>query len=816
MFPKRFAFVLFFIGLSFTLHAQDTLRIKGKVVNMARQPIPGAHLFFEGTSTGTTTNGAGFFQLVFRPGESDSLVVSSVGYHTRKLFGEELLSEDSMLIVLKQAVQEIDRVQVTARWRQDASLIKIDKKDFEMLPTAAGEVEAMVKKMPGVASRSELSSQYSVRGGNFDENLVYVNGIEVYRPIMIRNGKHEGLSFLNSDMISSLHFSAGGFQARYGDKMASVLDIRYHRPDDFSANVDMSLLGGSVHLEDTVGRRFTYNTGFRYKSNRYLLNSLDVEGDYEPAFYDLQTFLTYRLSSSMSLEFLGNYNLNRFRFVPQSRETSFGTIQNALSLNVYYEGQEEDEFENYMGAITFRYHPAPNLNLRWSASAYQTLESENYDILGEYYLNELDRAIGSDTYGDSIMNIGVGGYLEHARNRIEGNIHTLSHRGKYDTGRHLIEWGIKYKGEQLKGHTNEWTYVDSAGYSIPYSDTAVNLYHSLYSRHKIYTSRWGGYLQDTYRHQTGVGTWYLNGGLRVSYWSLNREWLVSPRFNVTFEPRNNPDLSWHLAAGYYYQPAFYKEMIGDNGTLNRDIRAQKSLHGVVGAEYHFIAWGRPFQYQAEAYYKSLHRLIPYKVDNIRIDYAGENMARGYAAGLDMKVNGEFVSGAQSWASLSLMQTRADIHGDFYLDEQGKRVYPGYYPRPTDQLVNFSLFFQDYVPSHPSYKMQLSLHYGSRLPFSPPNTERYDKVFRMPPYRRVDIGFSKLIRGGRENRNNHQLLQYIRSVWIGLEVFNLLDIDNTISYQWIRTVGNQQGRAGQYAVPNYLTSRRLNLKLVLKL
>jgi len=816
MFPQRFAIVILFIGLSFTLQAQDTLRLRGKVVSSAREPVPGAHLALTGTSRGTTSNAAGFFQLVFQSGQADTLRVSAVGYHTRKLSMEELLLADSVLIVMEQAVQAIDQVQVRARWRQDASLMKIDKKDFEMLPTAAGQVEAIIKKMPGVASRSELSSRYSVRGGNFDENLVYVNGIEVYRPIMIRNGKHEGLSFLNSDMISSLHFSAGGFQARYGDKMASVLDIRYRRPDDFAGSVEMSLLGSSLHLEDTVGSRLTYNAGFRYKSNRYLLNTLDVEGDYEPSFYDLQTFLTYRLSSSMSLEFLGNYNLNRFRFIPQSRETSFGTIQNALSLNVYYEGQEEDEFENYMGALTFRYQPARNLNLRWSASAYQTLESESYDILGEYYLNELDRSMESDTYGDSIMNIGVGGYLEHARNRIEGNIYTLSHRGRYNPGRHLIEWGMKYKREQLRGNTNEWTYVDSAGYSIPYSETAVNLYHSQYANHAISSSRWKAYLQDTYRYQAGTGTWYVNGGLRVSYWNLNSQWLVSPRFNVSFEPRNNPDLSWHLAAGYYYQPPFYKEMVRDDGTLNRDIRAQKSLHWVVGAGYDFMAWGRPFKYQAEAYYKSLHRLIPYKVDNIRIDYAGENMARGYAAGLDMKVNGEFVSGAQSWASLSLMMTRANIQGDSYLDGQGNRIYPGYYPRPTDQLVNFSLFFQDYVPAHPSYKMQLSLHYGSRLPFSPPNTQRYDKVYRMPSYRRVDIGFSKLIRGGREEHHNNHPLHYIRSLWVGLEVFNLLDINNTISYQWIQTVGNQMGQSGQYAVPNYLTSRRLNLKLVLKL
>ena len=814
--------IFFLLAFPVIASAQQTIQIKGKLIDPQDHPIPDAHIQLkvggEGviTGKGTTTGEDGSFLLKVVAEPTDSLVVSSVGYQTRTLSLAVLVGEDPAVIRLKEEVQKIDRIEVRGAWHHDRSLIRIDKKDFEQLPTPSGQVEGIIKKMPGVSSRNELSSQYSVRGGNYDENLVYVNGIQVYRPLSVRHGKHEGLSFINSDMVSSIRFSAGGFQAQYGDRMSSVLDIRYEQPRDFAADLEMSLLGGSVHLQDTVGKRFTYNTGFRYKSTSYLLNTLDVEGDYDPSFYDLQTYLTYRLAKNTRLEFLGNYNMNRYRFIPTSRETSFGTISNALSMNVYYEGQEKDIFENYMGALTLRWDPRPQTSLRWTASAYRTLESENYDILGEYYLNELDRSINSQTYGDSIMNIGVGGYLEHARNQLQGRIYTLSHSGSHRQGSHLFRWGLRYKREDLRDRTNEWKYVDSAGYSIPYSDESVELYYSQNADHDILSGRLNAYFQDTYRYRSAMGSWFLHGGVRVSHWNFNDQWLISPRASLAFEPARQQDLRLHLSGGYYYQVPVYKEMKRPDGSLNRDIEAQQSVHVVLGAEYDFMAWGRPFKYQAEAYYKDLDHLIPYKIDNVRINYAGDNMAKGYAAGLDMKVNGEFVPGVQSWASLSFLQTMADIQGDSYVNGRGRRVQPGYYPRPTDQLVNFSLFFQDYVPNHPSWKMQLNLHYGSRLPFSPPHTQRYDQVYRMPPYRRVDLGFSKLIRGSGKSYSESHLLHYINSLWVGVEIFNLLDIKNTISYQWIQTVGNQQGQSGQYAVPNYLTSRRINLKLVMKL
>lgn len=810
--------ILICYSLPSVLSAQDEVFLQGRVINYQNEPVTEANISLKNTSFGTTTDEEGFFRLE-RPEESgsyDSVMVSHVGYQNRTLAVSAFIPGEPLVIRLMEAIEDLGEVEIRSRLYGDQSLIRIDKKDFEMLPSATGEVESIIKKMPGVTSRSELSYQYSVRGGNYDENLVYVNGIEIYRPLIIRSGKQEGLSFLNSDMVSSLNFSAGGFQARYGDKMASVLDIHYSKPSEFSGDIEMSLLGGSIHLEDKVGDKFTYNAGFRYKSNRYLLNSLDVEGNYQPTFYDLQTFLTYEISEDIDLEFLGNYNLNQYKFIPRSRETSFGTVKDALNLTIYYEGQEVDDFENYLGAFSVNIHPSNDLRLRFITSAYNTVESETYDILGEYYLNELDKSIESETYGDSIMNIGVGGFLEHARNYLSGAVYTASHKGTWNPGSHLLRWGVKYKHENIRDQSNEWKYVDSAGYSIPYSESTVNLYYSLRADNYVTSNRVTAYIQDTYHLSSSNGDWYFNAGVRTHYWDFNGEFLVSPRVNVGYEPLFNDRLKFHFSGGYYYQPPFYKEMKMNDGDVNPDIRSQKSVHYVLGSEYNFIAWDRPFKYTAELYYKTMDRLIPYKVDNVRIQYAGENMARGYATGIDMKVNGEFVQGVESWASLSIMQTRADIKNDSYVNADREVVRPGYYPRPTDQLFNFSMFFQDYVPNHPSYKLQLSAHYGSRLPFSPPNTDRYDKVFRMPSYRRVDIGFSKLIKGNKEHFAESNPLHYIESLWLGLEVFNLLDINNTISYQWIKTVGNQQGKAGQYAVPNYLTSRRLNLKLVLKL
>ncbi len=809
--------LILLIAFPSTIKAQQEITLQGKILNQDNEPVPDANIFIQGTGKGTATNLDGLFDFrVTGVSFSDSLIISCVGYQSRKMEVGSYLNKQEKILYLEPSIEYIEQVEVKSLYQKDRSLIKIEKKDFELLPTTSGDVESIIAKMPGVTSRNELSYQYSVRGGNFDENLVYVNGIEIYRPLIVRSGKQEGLSFLNSDMVSSINFSAGGFEARFGDKMSSVLDIQYKEPLEFAADADLSFLGGALHIQDiSKNKKFTYNIGLRYKSNQYLLNTLDVQGDYQPTFYDVQSYLTYDVSEKFELEFLGNYNLNNYEFIPETRTTSFGTLTNALNLVVAYEGQERDRFENYLGALSAHYFPNNNVSLKFITSTFNTIESETYDILGQYSLNELDRAIGSETYGDSIMNIGTGGFLEHARNYLRGTVYSFSHKGTWDSGINLLKWGVKYKRERIDDQTEEWKMVDSAGYSIPYSDEKVNLYHSLKADNTIQSNRFSAYIQNTYEIPSVTAAWYLNGGIRATYWDFSDIFVISPRVLLSFNPNWKKDIGFHFSAGYYAQPPFYKEMKRPDGTINENIRAQKSVHFVLGSEYDFIAWDRPFKYTAEIYYKTMHDLIPYKVNNLRLRYAGENLAHGYATGIDMKINGEFVKGVQSWASLSIMETREDIEGDYYYTRDGRRVEPGYYPRPTDQLVNFSLFFQDYIPNYPTYKAHISLHYGSRLPFSPPGEGRYDQVFYMPPYRRLDLGFSKSVKRKQNNYPESNPFHYLESLWIGLDIFNVLDIDNTISYQWIKTVGNQEGQPSQYAVPNYMTSRRFNLKLVVK-
>src|SRR6056297_3447035 len=473
-----FIAIIFFPVIVF---AQNYSHLNGRVLDNNSDPIPNVNVYLlNRTSIGVTTDFDGRFSLRYPQSIEDTLVISYMGYKTEMLPLSVARKKEDLIVRLGEQAEDIEQVEVRGDLRQDRSLIRIEKKAFELMPVTGGEVESIIKKMPGVSSRSELSYQYSVRGGNYDENLIYVNGIKIYRPITVRSGKQEGLSFLNSDMVSSINFSAGGFEARYGDKMSSVLDIRYEQPDEFEGNVDMSLLGGALHLQDVSDNgKFSYNTGFRYKSNSYLLNSLDVNADYRPRFFDLQTFLTYRFNDDLNLNFLGNYNLNRYRFVPHTRETSFGTVQNSLNLNIYYEGQEIDKFENYTGALSLNYYPSSDLSLKFTGSAFRTSEEETYDILGQYYLNELDKSTDSDTYGDSIMNIGVGGFLEHARNVLDGNVYSFSHNGSWVNDLHNFRWGMKLNYKIFDNQVNEWKMVDSAEYSIPYSDNSVNLYSSV-------------------------------------------------------------------------------------------------------------------------------------------------------------------------------------------------------------------------------------------------------------------------------------------------------------------------------------------------
>lgn len=800
---KQLYLLLIFICLvSGTFAQSNNATLKGVLKDTKGVPIDMVNIVLKEYPTlGTTSNAKGEFLLRIPAHKQLTVVFSALGYKT---FQDSILAkpEETVIKNIEMPEQNLELAEIIVREqrRSGGNLTSIDPKVINIIPNASGALETMLKTLPGVSSNNELSSQYTVRGGNFDENLVYVNDVEVYRPFLVRAGQQEGLSFVNSDMVSTIDFSAGGFNAKYGDKMSSVLDIKYRKPSDFRGSASLSILGASAHFEDVALKgKLTHITGIRYKTNKYLLGSLDESGEYDPRFLDVQTYISYQLSDKVDVSFLGNIAQNQYNFIPQTRETTFGTWQTPLNTRIYFDGQEVDDFQTYLGAFTINYHPNLNLNLKFIASAYYAKEKETYDILGEYYLNQLERDMSSEQYGDSALNLGVGAFLNHARNYLNATVYSFSHKGAYNSENHLINWGIKFQHEKIDDQLNEWIYRDSAGYSIPYSDTQVLLWYSLNSQNTLSSNRFTGYLQDTWSVPTRSGDLYINGGVRFNYWDFNNEFLVSPRFTLSYFPEWEKKMSFRLSAGIYNQSPFFKELKNSDGSINYQSKAQRSYQLVTGTDLLFTAWDRPFRFTTEAYYKHMTHLVPYQVDNVRIRYIAEQEAEGYATGLDMKVNGEFVSGLQSWASLSFLQTEEDIKGDGH----------GYIPRPTDQTINFSLFFQDYLPGNPSYRMQLSAFYGSRLPTGPPKGERYQDVYRMPSYRRIDIGFSKVFISPAQPAEN-RIFRNITDMWMSLEVFNLLDINNTISYFWVSSIYGDQ-----FAVPNYLTGRKFNLRLTLK-
>ena len=788
--------------VSIALPAQNTVRISGVVKEATGEFVELANIAVLGTSAGSTTDSKGFYRLITTRKNEILIAVSRLGYQRREIQLHPADYPDPLNINLDidlvPMVETVDEVVIRADRDPGSNLVRIDPKAVSVLPNASGSFEGIIKTMMGVVSTNELSSQYSVRGGNFDENLVYVNDIEIYRPFLIRSGQQEGLSFINPDLVSSVLFSAGGFDARYGDRLSSVLDIRYKKPTFFAGSSSLSLLGGSVHLEGTSkNRRFSFITGIRYKSNKYLLNSLETKGDYDPKFFDFQTYLTYDLSDVWELSFLGNIASNRYNFIPKYSETSFGTVKDAIQLEIWFDGKEVDAFSTYMGAATATFHPDNNLEMKWIVSAFRTEETESFDIQGQYLLNELDERLNSDNFADSIVNIGVGTFLDHARNRLKANVFSLEYKGKWRApGNHSLQWGARLQHSFFTDRIEEWMMMDSAGYSLPYSDSSVNLYQTHFAESELTQNQLTGYVRDSWEKSLPSGKLILTGGLRGTFMTINRELLISPRTSISFLPAWEKDLQFRLSAGAYHQPALFKEFRDLSGKMNPDVKAQKSIHVVGGTDYYFMAWNRPFKFTTELYYKYLWDLIPYEVDNVRIRYYGDNLSYGYAVGLDFKVNGDFVPGIESWANLSIMQTQEDIEGDTV----------GFIARPTDQRVNVALFFQDYLPNNSSYKAHLSILFGSGIPFGPLGSQTLKSALRIPPYRRVDLGISKIIIDGKKPSNKKFFKQF-ESLWLSLEVFNLLDIQNTMSHIWIKDISNRQ-----YASPNYLTGRRLNLKL----
>ncbi len=793
---------IFSLGYQLVYGQGTNATLRGTITDSEGKPLELVNIAPKGYPIGTTTNRNGEFLLRIPARKDITVVVSSVGYKNQERQIRAKTEENIIWdIQLQFSDQELDEVIVTEERKNGGNFVRIDPKLVNDLPSAGGNgIEALIKTLPGVSSNNELSSQYSVRGGNFDENLVYVNGIEIYRPFLIRSGQQEGLSFINSDMVSSIEFSAGGFDAKYGDKMSSVLDINYRKPSEFNGSASVSMLGVSAHIEDRALKgKLSHISGVRYKTNRYLLTSLDEQGEYDPKFIDFQTFITYEFSDKFDISFLGNVTQNQYNFIPQTRKTSFGTWDNALNATIYFDGKERDEFSTYLGAFSANFHPNNNLNLKFIASAYQANEKETYDIMGQYYLNELERNMGSGEFGDSVLNLGIGTFLNHARNYLDARVFSFAFKGAYNSENHLINWGAKIQHEKIDDKINEWIYRDSTGYSLPYTGNDIQLYYSVNNKTNLNSNRITAYVQDAYNVPVNSGDLYLTGGIRLNYWDLNNELIVSPRVTLRYFPEWENNMGFKVSLGMYNQSPFYKELKDRKGNINYNVKAQRSYQVLMGSDLLFTAWNRPFRFTSEAYYKYMDQLIPYQIDNVRIRYLSNQIGKGYATGIDMKINGEFVSGLQSWASLSIMSSKENIDNDGH----------GWIPRPTDQKINFSLFFQDYLPGNPTYKMHLSAFYGSRLPTGPPNSERYQDVFRIPPYRRVDIGFSKIFISPNKTAKTF-IFRNLKEMVVSLEVFNLLNINNTISYFWVSS-----NSGDMFAVPNYLTSRKVNLKLSIK-
>ena len=805
---RSYNFILLLVfGLTFQIASgQEKIHISGKVTDSDGLGLNLVHISIQETAYGTISEKDGSYFLKIPYQETIKLSFSSLGFET-KLITRQVSPNKNLIIhvTLLESPEQLEEVQIEESRVEDQGFTRLNMREVKILPSISGDIESYIKTLPGVSSSNELSSQYSVRGGNFDENLIYINDIEVYRPFLIRAGKQEGLSIVNSDLVSSVQFSAGGFNASYGDKMASALDIHYRKPQKIGGGFELGLLGANGFFEGiSLNNKLSWIVGVRYKSNQYLLNTLDVTGDYKPRFADLQSYLSYTLSDKLSFDFLGNIALNHYNFIPESRRTSFGTLINSVQLNILFNGQELDKFNTFLGAFSVNYRPNEKLMLKLIASAYSTLEYENYDIEGFYSLNELDKELGSENLGDSIMNIGIGRFIDHARNSFQANVMAIHHKGNMQFNSSNLSWGIKLQNERIYDRMNEWKMVDSAGYSIPYTGQTVNLRKVINVDNELNTIRTTGHLLYKKDFKLSRSSIETEAGIRGHYWSFNHQFLVSPRLSIVLDPEWEKEVKFRFATGIYYQPAFYKEIRDENGWINKNIKAQRSLHFLAGGILDFRVGNSPFRFSTDIYYKDLQFLIPYKIDNVRIIYTGKNNAKGYATGLEFKINGEFVKGVDSWVSLSLMQTREKL-----TDDTGGG---NYYPRPTDQLINFSIFFQDYFPSNPTFKVYLALHYGSGLPVTAPESVNGENYFRMPPYRRVDLGFSKILKDKDSTIGERGIFQCFSTAWISLEVFNLLDINNTISYTWITTVNNLSGEVGEFAVPNYLTSRRINLKL----
>ena len=766
------------IGQSFTL--------QGKVSDKDGNPIELASVMVVSQGKLAMTNLKGEFHMQLHSADSVKVRFSMIGYKSKERVLRRPQGKQTMLVQLLDD-NEMQEVVVEGKTKQHGTTEELDVDKVKQGPSASGNaVEEMVQTQAGVSTHSELSSQYNVRGGTFDENSVYINNIEVYRPFLVRSGQQEGLSIINPDMVQSVGFSTGGFEAKYGDKMSSALDITYKRPKRTEASLTASLLGASAYL-GIASKKFTWTNGVRYKTNRYLLGSLQTKGEYKPSFLDYQTYFSWQPSKRWQIDFIGNISDNHYNFQPEDRETNFGTLQNVKKFRVYFDGQEKDLFRTYFGSLSITRHLSPRTDVSLLASAFSTREQERYDIQGQYWLTQTETS----------ENLGVGTYMQHSRDYLNANVKSLKLMLQHRTGKHKIEGGVTYKVEQVKENSAEYEYRDSAGYNVPHTGRDFRMIYALRAKNELNAKRTEAYLQDTWNFQTrdSVPTLFtFNYGVRFAHWSFNGESIVSPRASLTITPGKNRNLSFRIAGGLYYQAPFYKELRDTsvvNGityaTLNQSVRSQRSIHALASMSYRFEMMGRPFKFTAEAYYKALSQLVPYSVDNVKVTYYGDQHATGHATGLDLKLFGEFVPGTDSWLTLSVMNTRMRLNG--------KSI-----PLPTDQRYALNLYFTDYFPGTTRWRMSLKLAYADGLPFATPHQELENNSFRAPAYKRADIGMSYRLLDNHDGSRN----TIFKNVWIGLDCLNLFGINNVNSYYWVTDIAGQQ-----YAVPNFLTGRQIN-------
>ncbi|MDH6359118.1 TonB-dependent receptor [Parabacteroides sp. PF5-9] len=793
---------LLFMTVSAVVFAQERIKITGYVRDADGNPMDLVNVRVKNTLLGAMTNEKGYYSVAITPGDSIALIYSCLGYNKAERIIPLATTDVRLNVQMNQMSIALGEAVVTASRRQTTTLETIDAERIRLLPDpAGGSIESLVVTFAGVSSSNELSSQYSVRGGSYDENIVYVNGLEVFRPQLIRSGEQEGLSFVNPDLTESVNFAAGGFEARYGDKMSSVLDITYKKPKTIEGSASASFLGANAYIGSSIGK-FTQVTGFRYKTGRTLLKTMDTDAEYDPNFVDLQSYMTYQITPKWEVNFLGNLATNNFKYTPRNRETSFGTTEHVRNFRVYFDGKERDKFETLFGALTLKHQLNENTELGLQASAFSSKENESYDISGQYWISESDASGAGNEAGNTPD--GLGNYHEHARNRLHSNIINVGHYGSTRIQSHTIKWGGTVQFENVSDRISEWEKRDSAGYSLPHTGEDVEVIYSLYSKSEIESMRISGYLQDNFKFRTKQGLFTLVAGVRGSYWDYNKEFIVSPRASLGFIPNFNQDLTFRVATGLYYQSPFYKELrvIGQDEagnnivSLNDKLKSQRSIHFIVGGDYAFRAVDRNFKLTTELYYKKLDNLNPYTVDNVKIRYYGDNCAKGYVMGVDFKFFGEFVPGTDSWISLSLMKTQQTIREETKV------------PLPNSPGYNLSLFFQDYFPGYKRVKLNLKGVLSGRLPVTAPHTGYEKDYYETSPYRRVDIGLSYQLGSDEDLFMDRGFLRHLKNIWLGVDIFNLFDIKNTSSYFWITDVNYKQ-----HAVPNYLTGRQLNLRLI---